>query len=406
MAAAKKLNKDALPQEPRLKTNRAGNPIGALEGDEGQVFDSTGMLDIPYLVLTLLLVAIGLLMMFSASYARALHDTGNAAYYFVRQAGFAAFGIVVMLVVSRLNYFIFHRLSMLALAVSLVLLLMVPFVGVKANGARRWIVILGQNFQPSEIAKIAVVLSFASMMSVWKDKMDTFQYGVLPYALVLGVMAVLLYLEPHMSATVIILALGATMMFLGGTKARWFGVGLLMGVVFVFVYLSSKGYTGDRITAWLHPENDAQDTGYQIIQSRYAIGSGGFLGLGFGHSRQKYLYLPEEHNDYIFAIVCEELGFIGAAGIILLFVLLILRGYWIALHARDRFGTLVAAGLTTLLALQVFLNMAVVSNLLPSTGISLPFFSYGGTALVIQLAEMGIVLSISRWCTNKEVRIA
>ena len=143
MAAAKKLNKDALPQEPRLKTNRAGNPIGALEGDEGQVFDSTGMLDIPYLVLRLLLVAIGLLMMFSASYARALHDTGNAAYYFVRQAGFAAFGIVVMLVVSRLNYFIFHRLSMLALAVSLVLLLMVPFVGVKANGARRWIVILG-----------------------------------------------------------------------------------------------------------------------------------------------------------------------------------------------------------------------------------------------------------------------
>lgn len=400
MAAAKKLQTEPAPPR-RLKTR---NPIGTLEGEGGQVFDSTGMLDIPYLVLTLLLVAIGLLMLFSASYARALHDTGNAAYYFVRQTFFAVAGIAAMLVVSRLNYFIFHRLSILILAASIVLLLMVLAVGVEVNGAKRWVVLFGQRFQPSEIAKLAVVLSFASMMSVWKDKMDTVQFGLLPYVAVLGVIMLLLVIEKHLSAIMIIALLGATMMFLGGTKARWILLCAVIVGIGAFIYIKTKNYAGDRILAWLHPEDYAQDEGYQSIQSQLAIGSGGFLGLGFGHSRQKYLYLPEEHNDYIFAIVCEELGFIGAAGIIVLFALLIARGYWIALHARDRFGTLTAAGLTTLLALQVFLNIAVVSGLVPPTGISLPFFSYGGTALMMQLGEMGIVLSISRWCTNKEVR--
>lgn len=395
MSAAKKLHAERRVPE---------NPIGALEGDKGQVFDATGLLDIPYLVLTLLLVAIGLLMLFSASYARAMNDTGNAAYFFVRQAGFAAAGIVAMFVISRMNYFIFHRLSILILAISVLLLLMVLAVGVEVNGAKRWVILFGQRFQPSEIAKFAVVLSFASMMSVWKDKMDTFKYGVLPYVAVLGVIMLMLFIEKHLSAIIIIVLLGASMMFLGGTKLRWFAIGAVVLTLFFLYYVSSKGYAGERITAWLDPQSDAQGSGYQTIQSQYAIGSGGFLGLGFGHSRQKYLYLPEEHNDYIFAIVCEELGFVGAAGIILLFALLIIRGYWIAMHARDRFGTLTAAGLTTLLALQVFLNMAVVSNLLPATGISLPFFSYGGTALLMQLGEMGIVLSISRWGTNKEVR--
>jgi cell division protein FtsW len=167
-------------------------------------------------------------------------------------------------------------------------------------------------------------------------------------------------------------------------------------------YVSLRGYAGGRIETWLDPWKDPLGGGYQGIQSRYAIGSGGFLGLGLGRSRQKYLYLPEEHNDYIFAIVCEELGFVGAVGIILLFSLLVIRGYWIAIHARDRFGTLVVAGIITKLAIQVFFNIGVVSGLLPPTGISLPFFSYGGTALVMQLFEMGIVLSVSRWCVNKD----
>ena len=387
-----------LPKEPRSRLLRRGKPADG----ETQIIDSTGSMDLPYLVLTLLLLAIGLLMLFSASFVSAMHSEGNSSYYFVRQAIFAVLGIVLMLVVGRLNYFIFYRFALVILGVAVLLLLLVPFAGIRANGARRWFQLFGITFQPSEIAKLGVVLSFAAMMSVWRERMGKFKYGVLPYAVIMGVMALLLYLEPHMSATLIIIAVGSIMMFLGGTKKRWFLIGLGLLVLFVLIYVSVKGYAGSRISAWQNPEADAQDSGYQIIQSQYAIGSGGFFGLGFGHSRQKYLYLPEEHNDYIFAIVCEELGFAGAICIILLFVLLIIRGYWIAIHARDRFGMLTAAGLTTLLALQVFLNMAVVSNLLPSTGISLPFFSYGGTALVIQLVEMGIVLSISRWGTNKE----
>ncbi len=376
-------------------------PEKALEPEV--TLDDTGVLDVPYLVLTVLLVSIGVLMMFSASYARAYFDTGNSAYYFVRQAGFAAAGIVVVVLVGRLNYFIWYRLALPIMAASIVLLFLVPLIGVTHNGAKRWLQLFGIEFQPSEVAKLAMILLFGAMMSVWQDKMQTFAYGVVPYAAVLAVITALLVWEKHLSATLIILIIGATMMFLGGTQKRWFLIGGLVVVAFLLVYLSARGYASDRVTAWLDPESDAQDTGYQIIQSRYAIGSGGFLGLGFGKSRQKYLYLPEEHNDYIFAIICEELGFVGAVGVILLFALLIVRGFWIALHARDRFGTLVAAGLTTKLAIQVFFNIGVVTNLLPSTGISLPFFSYGGTALLLQMFEMGVVLSISRWCINQEV---
>ena len=363
---------------------------------------ASGILDLPFLLLVVLLTLVGLLMMFSASYARAKWDTGNSAYYFVRQAGFAAFGIGIMLVVGKLNYFIWYRTALLILAGSILLLILVPIAGVTVNGAKRWIQIGPIQFQPSEIAKLGMVLAFAAMMSVWQDKMESFQYGVIPYAGIMVVIAGLLFLERHLSATLIILLIGAMMMLIGGTKKQWLVLGLLLGVLFVYVYVNTKGYASDRITAWKDPWSDPLDNGYQAIQSRYAIGSGGFLGLGLGRSRQKYLYLPEEHNDYIFAIVCEELGFVGAIGILLLFAMLILRGYWIAIHARDRFGTLVVAGLTTKLAVQVFFNIGVVSGLLPPTGISLPFFSYGGTALVLQLFEMGIILAVSRWCVNRD----
>ena len=365
--------------------------------------DETGILDLPYLVLTVLLTSIGVLMMFSASYAKAYYDTGNSAYYFVRQAGFAALGIVVTIVVGRLNYFIWYRLSIPILVASMVLLLMVliPGVGVTHNGATRWLR-LGLEFQPSEIAKLGLILSFAAMMAVWQDKMDTFRYGVLPYVLILGAIAGLLVAQKHLSATLIICVIGALMMMIGGTRWPWFVIGAVVFGVFLFVYLSNRGYAGNRVTAWQDPESDPLGTGYQIIQSRYAISSGGLLGLGFGKSRQKHLYLPEAQNDYIFAVVCEELGLIGAIAVILLFMLLILRGYWIAIHARDRFGTLVAAGFSTKLAIQVFFNIGVVTNFLPATGISLPFFSYGGTALLLQMFEMGVVLSVSRWCVNKQ----
>ncbi|MCI8525862.1 MAG: putative lipid II flippase FtsW [Oscillospiraceae bacterium] len=357
-------------------------------------------MDLPFLILTVLLVAVGVIMMFSASYARAYFKTGNSTTYFARQGGFAVAGIGIMWLISRINYQIWRSLSVPIMAGSIFLLLLVPFVGEEEGGAVRWIVLFGINFQPSEIAKLAVVLCFSAMISVFKDRMRTFRYGVAPFVAILGVIAGLLFLEPHLSATIIILATGAALMFLGGTRGRWFALGIGAAVLVVVLYLNFQGYASDRITAWRDPFSDPSDNGYQILQSLYAIGSGGLMGLGFGKGRQKYLYLPEEHNDYIFSIVCEELGFVGAALIILMFVLLIVRGYWIAMHARDRFGMLVTAGLTTLLLMQVFLNIGVVTNFLPATGISLPFFSYGGTALLIQLVEMGIILNVSR--SNKQ----
>ena len=242
----------------------------------------------------------------------------------------------------------------------------------------------------------------AQLICRFKNKMGTFKYGVLPFAAVAAVIIGLLVLEPHFSASIIIVLITATMMFLGGTRLVWFGAGLAAVGIMGAIALTATDYTSDRITAWLDPFADTSDTGYQIVQSLYAVGSGGFSGLGLGNSRQKYLYLPEEHNDFIFAVVCEELGFIGAALILVLFALLICRGFYLAMHCRDRYSALVCAGITALLAFQVILNVAVVTNLIPCTGISLPFFSYGGTALLIQLAEMGIILSISRDIPEKK----
>ena len=364
---------------------------------EKVLIDDRGMLDLPFLILTLLLVTIGVIMMFSASYARAYADEGNSAFYFWKQLRFALIGIAGMYAASRFNYQLWRPFSLFLAAGCFVLLLLTPLIGFKEGGATRWIAVPGLgSFQPSEVAKLAVVLLFANMISNFREKMNSFRYGVLPFAGVLAVTAGLLALEPHLSATLIISATGAVMMFLGGTPKKWFLIGFGVALVGAALYLAIFPYAAARLESWRDPFSDPSDSGLQLVQSLYAIGSGGLMGLGFGKSRQKYLYLPEEHNDYIFAIVCEELGFIGAVVIILLFVLLIVRGFLIAQRARDRFGTLVAAGLSTLLALQVFFNIGVVTNFLPSTGISLPFFSYGGTALMMQLGEMGIILNISR----------
>lgn len=380
---------EQLPQPPKPKKN-------------GVVLDERGLLDMPFLVLTVLLVMIGVVMVFSASYARSYYENkGNSTYYFARQALFALAGIGIMLFVSRLNYQMWRGLSFGILAVAIFFLILVPLIGSEEGGAKRWISLGAFSFQPSEIAKVAVIMTFASLMSIYREKMQTFRYGVLPFAAILVVVCGLIALERHFSGVLIILALGAAMMFLGGTQLRWFGIGAAVVAAFAAIYLTTMGYASARITAWLDPMSDPADSGYQILQSLYAIGSGGLMGLGFGRSRQKYLYLPEEHNDYVFPIVCEELGFVGAVAVILLFMLLIVRGYWIAMHARDRFGALLAAGLTTHLALQTFLNIGVVTNFLPATGISLPFFSYGGTALLIQLFEMGLILAVSRQNDNK-----
>lgn len=360
----------------------------------------TGILDLPFLGLTVLLTALGLVMIYSASYARALYETGDSAYFFKRQLGFALVGIGAMLAISRVRPALLRKLAFPVLGVSVLFLVLVfvPGIGQSENGATRW-VRLGVSFQPSEIAKLGVILSYAAMISGFGEKMETFRWGILPFAAILLVIVVLLRLEPHNSAIVIIACTAGAMLFLGGVKYRWFVLGASVMLLGGVLLLGAGGYEASRITAWQDPFSDPTDDGYQILQSLYAIGSGGLLGLGFGQGRQKYLYLPEEHNDYIFSIVCEELGLVGAAAILLLYALLILRGYWIAMHLRDRFLALTVAGITTLTALQVFFNIGVVTNLLPSTGISLPFFSYGGTALLIQLGEMGIILGASRQCS-------
>ncbi len=357
-----------------------------------------GAFDLPFFLLTMIILVIGVVMVLSASFARAYYYEGDATYYFFRQLGFALLGVIVLLVASHITPAFLRRISVPAMLVTLLMLALVPFIGTGAQevGANRWFDLGFTTFQPSEFAKLTVILMFATMICVYKDQMKTFKYGVLPFAIVIAVTVGLLLLEPHLSASVIIIALGAIMMWAGGTRWQYFAVGggVVAGVGYLVV--TKMAYASSRITAWLDPWSDPLDTGLQTIQSLYAIGSGGLLGLGLGQGRQKYMYLPEEHNDFIFSIVCEELGFVGALLILVLFALLIIRGYWLALHARDRFGALVITGITSLLAIQVFLNVAVVTNLVPCTGISLPFFSYGGTALLLQMAEMGIVLSISR----------
>ena len=363
-----------------------------------------GPLDVPFLLLTLLLTGVGLIMLFSASFPMAYYEGVGAAYYLIRQGVFAVAGIFAMLVIGRINYERYRVVGkyVVGAAILLLVLVLIPGVGITRNNATRWLG-FGElfTFQPSEIAKVGVILFFADSISKKKDKMRSFKDGIVPYAVLLLLIAFLMYKEPHLSGMVLILGIGAVMLFVGGIDLIWVGAGI--GVAFMGVFAYLKGwisYNSSRIAIWLNPLTDDEElmrgAGYQIRQSLLAIGSGGLLGVGLGKSRQKFMYLPERHNDFIFAIICEELGLIGATLIMALFALLIIRGYWIALHARDRFGALLAVGVTTQVALQVFLNIAVVTNLIPNTGISLPFFSYGGTALVIQLAEMGLVLSVSR----------
>ena len=384
-----------------------------------------GPIDLPFLMLTLLLVGFGLIMVFSASSASAYYEAlskHDPTYYIKRQFLFAVAGIVIMYLTSRLNYQQLRWMSVFVLGFSILLLVLVliPGIGVERNHARRWIRSIGPipQFQPSEIAKVGVVLYFSAQLSKrdsglkkkrpkkWDSRklsgrimlfLDNIGFlELIPYGLILVVIVVLIKFEPHMSGTILILVAGASVLFASGIKLGWFVAGgSLMTAALIFI-IKFTPYMTKRIDLWKDPWSYPREGGYQTIQSLYAIGSGGLLGLGLGKSRQKFLYLPEEHNDFVFAIVCEELGYIGAAVVLLLFALLILRGYWIALHARDRFGALLTVGIITLLAFQVFLNIGVVTNLFPVTGISLPFFSYGGTALMIQLMEMGIILSVSR----------
>ena len=357
-------------------------------------------MDLPFLVLVLTLVSFGLVMLYSASYAVALYRRGDAFAYIRPQLLFAAVGLIALYLASRVDYHIYHKLAWPMLGLSLVLLVVVLFMP-EYNGCKRWIVLPGLGtLQPSEIAKFSVILTFSHIISLNHQKMKRFSVGVLPFAAILGVLAVLMLLEPHLSGTLLLFGIGAVLMFVGGTGMRWFalagglGAAAIAGAVILLPDLVP--YAADRLSSWIDPFSDPLGDGHQTIQSLYAIGSGGATGLGLGNSRQKYLYVPEPQNDFIFSILCEELGFLGACLVILLFVMLLLRGAVIALRAPDKFGALLTVGFVVQVVMQAVLNMAVVTNTIPNTGISLPFFSSGGTSLMMLLGEMGIVLSVSR----------
>ena len=389
-----------------------------------------GPIDLPFLALTMLLLGIGLVMLLSASfYYASMYNASrhDPTFYFWRQTAYAVMGLVVMYFVSRLDYQLLRGLSPFVLLAAILLLVavLIPHVGVTHNNATRWLrmgFLFGPEYQPSEVAKLGVVLFFSAKLSK-RDQSGTYRIDpgksprmqkfqrfwqwsdlkdIWSLLLILLLLAALLIGEPHLSGTILICAAAAAIMFAAGVKLFWFILGGGLGAFGVWFLLVVVGYNGTRIQTWRDPWWDAGDKSYQVVQSLYAVASGGLSGLGLGQSRQKYLFLPEPQNDFIFSIICEELGFIGAVVIIILFALLVIRGYWLAIHARDRFGALVIVGIITLLAVQVFLNIAVVTNLIPCTGVSLPFFSYGGTALLLQMAEIGIILSLSRDIPEKQ----
>ena len=395
------------PEPPRPRRQQPAEGASKRRPMRYKLFSLGAGLDMPLLIFILVLLAIGLVMLFSASYANSYYLQGNSYYYISRQAVFAVFGVAAMLLISTFDYHSFHKLAIVIFGVSLfllVFLLICRYAHIESianweGDATRWLNFGFVSFQPSEIAKFALIVLFAHMISRNLDRMDTFRYGVVPYVAIMGLVAALIFLESQLSATLIILALGAIMMFVGGTKPRWFLIGgVLVAAVLLFVVVTKGGYQMDRIRIWLDPFSSDldRDLTHQTRQSLYAIGSGGLLGVGLGQSRQKYLYLPAPQNDFIFAIVCEELGFVGALVIIVLFALLIWRGVYVSIHARDKFGMLLGLGITFQVGLQAVLNICVVTNTIPNTGISLPFFSYGGTALLMLLGQMGILLNISR----------
>ena len=365
--------------------------------------------DLPFFVLVMLLLMVGVVMMFSASYAYSYYNHNGDSYYYIRrQAVWAAAGVAVMLFMASRDYHFFHKLVWPVMGLTYALLVLVLFMP-PINHVRRWFVLGPINIQPSEVAKFAVILLFSHLIAIYSgrknNQMKTFRYGVLPFILVLASIAGLMVLEPHLSGTIIIMLIGFVLMFIGGTSLKWFAGGAGLGAAALLVLVLGThfiSYAKSRLIYWLDPFKAPRGEGWQTIQSLYAIGSGGVMGLGLGQSRQKFLYISEPQNDFVFPVVCEELGLVGAVLVIVLFALLVWRGYVIAMRAPDKFGSLLSVGLVTQVGLQAVLNIAVVTNTVPNTGISLPFFSYGGSSLIMLLLEMGMILSVSRFSSVEQ----
>ena len=365
-----------------------------------------GGFDLPFFLLVVALLTIGLVMLFSASYVYAMYNEKDGALHYIkRQLLFALIGIALMLIISKIDYHMLRVVAVPVILISIALLVIVLLMHPYLGKWHRWIYIGSFNFQPSEVAKFGLILFFAHLISINQKKMKTLRYGILPYFIIMGLVAALMLMEPHLSGTILILCIGVMMMIVGGASLKWFGIFAAAGIVLMGIFLfgfNGISYVGERLVAWTNKDYQPMDARWQINQSLYAIGSGGFLGTGVGGSNQKYLYVSEPQNDFIFSIVAEELGFVGSLLIIILFALLVWRGFVIAMRSPDKFGALLALGLTFQVGLQAALNIAVVTDTVPNTGISLPFFSAGGTSLVMLLLQMGIVMSVSRFSNMRK----
>ena len=352
--------------------------------------------DFVLFITVLILLAMGIVMVLSASSPSALAESGNSYAYVSRQAAFAVLGLILMLIISKIDYRIYTKFAKIAYIGSLIILLIVPIIGSSTKGATRWLDLGFVRFQPSEIAKIALIIFYAAWLTKNKDKLKTLKTGfIIPFLYLAPIALILVFLQNHLSVTIIIVLVISIMMIMAGTKLRYFvtlgSAGVVGGAGLLFVlakFTDSGAFRLSRITTFLNPWNDIKGDGWQIVQSLYAIGSGGLFGAGLGESKQKFLYIPEPHNDFIFSVLAEELGFIGCAVVIILFAIFIWRGLLIAMKAPDMFGSLVAVGITSLIGLQAIMNIAVVTSSIPNTGIPLPFFSYGGTSLVILLCAV------------------
>lgn len=361
-------------------------------------------IDFTLLIVLLILLAIGLTMVLSASSPKSLSDYGTSYHFFVRQLLFALLGLVAMMIISKIDYRFYQAFYKICWIISVILLALVLLIGTEVNDSKRWIYITDSlSFQPSEIVKFLMIIFYAGILTNNRDELGNFWMGLVKHICMVLPIIVLLMIEPHFSASIVILTTCCMMMIMAGCKFWQFvSCGVTIGIPTIIALVMMEGYRMARVTTFLDPWSDKKGKGWQVIQSLYAIGSGGLFGLGLGESNQKYLYLPEPQNDFIFSVLAEELGFVGCVFVIILFAILIWRAILIAMKAPDMFGSLIAVGVATLIAVQVIINIAVVTSSMPATGMPLPFFSYGGTSLFILLCEIGVLLNISRAANAKD----
>lgn len=399
------------PAEPKRSREKDESSRTRFQKSKVSGFTMLGNFDVPYFALVMILLAIGLVMLLSASYPTAYFYGENSYSFFIKQAAFAVVGVIAMLVMSKIDYSIIRKYANILYFGAFGLLVVVLFyhtdVAVGGEAFKRYIPIGPITFQPSEVGKFALIAFLGAYFCRIGNKVKTFQYGIFIPLVFIGMYCGLVALENHVSGMILMFALGAAIMFVGGTRSWifWLGViGIVAIVMVVFMFPDMlPNYVQKKLIAFTDKSFEPLGARWQINNSLYAMGSGGFFGVGLGNSKQKYMYVSEPQNDFIFSIVCEELGFIGALVIIILFILLVLRGIQIAMKARDRFGSYLVLGITAQIGIQTALNIFVITDSIPNTGISLPFFSYGGTALLMLLAEMGVVLSVSRKANQRKV---